>query len=218
MRVPGKLTVAAAALAMGATIQATSLYRADFTGTVTVANIDAGASDGTILAGTPFSGSFVFDAESLDLIAHPRTGNYDQAMPNAFQMQFGGSTAIAPDRYDIFVEDNVAGNDTYAASRTYGVWSGAGASNGLNVDMSLKLGDSSQTALTSDDLLTSIPPLSAWDVKKIQVTSHQGNPNMFIEGELTSLSVQPVPEPATLGAFLTGVFSAYRIRCRRRRR
>ena len=193
-----------------------------FTGSVILVDDPGSRLDGSITVGTPFSGSLSYDPAALaDTLPDPSEGAY---YPDPADFSFSvviGSYSLAYDSGSAgLVEIGVHDNAPLFLHDTYNV-----VPNGLTglesiaglVDSSLQvfLGDSTQTALTSDSLSAVPLTTAAWDLRSFLLDLRVDAPSLSeasVEGDIEFLAV---PEPE--GGLLLALGGAAALAAARRR-
>ena len=162
---------------------------------------------GSIALGTLFSGSLVFESTTPDGDLSANGGSYTSP-GGTVSLTIGGNAFAASDLLNIGVGNDVAGTDLFTvfAQRTSGP---------DPFDLSLTLQDLDGTALSSALLPTDAPSFAAFELATLFFTGMVAGNQVQIDGQITSLictdgclAVEPptpVPEPATLALFGTGL-------------
>ena len=170
----------------------------NFTGTVVAVNP---MLSGTFNTTQTLSGSYTFELSSPDLDPDPGRGIYSTLVVNSLSFTVGTYTAgvVGPPRPN----DQITVENDFAEDTHVPVWccplNGPNVGTAVPDSFTLILRDSTQTVLGSDAL--TIPNFGAFDSATWQfgfLTPDPFTPNIGIRGDLTSLELAPVPEPASL--------------------
>ena len=207
---PLYLAIACLGLAMMTKTASGGFVTWEFGGVITSVDDPLDILGGSIMLGTPFSGSFTFESTTPDSEPNnPSVGSYDDAIValsgHIGALEFFGAGLFNTIR--VFDEPSGFGSDSYSVSVTdlgtpfFGETS----------DFFLGFEDSTRSAFASDSLPIAPFDLNAFDNSffSLQTASEQ----VRLEGTVTSL----VPEPATLGLLGMGTVVLLRRRFRRPR-
>ena len=194
-------------LLVGATQAHAATWRVDFSGSLDT--IDAALLGTDFTIGETFSGVYFFDDTTPDAEPGGNTGNYFS--DGSYTVSTSGGFVAVGTATHLLVLDNVT-YDSYSAS---GMWSTApGSASGIPFkEVSVGLGDTTETALSSAAMPTSIDlsdytwasfsiAFEDWDV----AADPMGDNVVFAEasGALDTMTITPVPEPATLSLLAMG--------------
>jgi hypothetical protein len=178
----------------------------NFTGTVTQTNFDpSDPFGGSIVFGTPITGTYVFDSATPDSDPSGSSGSYQHAgAPYGLSINIGGNVFSTNDFLAVNVL-NGGGFDQYGVLACVG---GSAACFSGDFSVSILMQDNTGTALASDALPGTAPSLAAFQSATIAF-----NRNYFddagtffqiqIDGTLDSLIA--VPEPSTAVSVLLGI-------------
>lgn len=172
-----------------------------FTGEITHVGDRFNFLEGRISVGDMITGIYIYDSSTPDSDPAKYAGLYKHnTAPCGVMLTVGGFVFMTdPSNVDFIVR---IGNDSPAA---YGPSDGYAftsinnlpLSNGVSVNrISLSLPDSYGKALSSDELPTSAPILTDWEIRYNSIDIQGGYPTPFgWYGRLTSVAL--IPEPAT---------------------
>lgn len=186
-----------------------TLAQVNFTGTITNYEYGAGGDlfGGSIGAGTTYSANYAIDPNAFDRNFSSTIGDYAEMSVGSYTANVGGNIFQSNSTF-VTIFDNFDPFATGFVSDSYEAWSIKITHNELLI-MSLKLGDSTGTALLDDSLVTG-PDLTSFDIAGFQITSFGINGSSF--GHLYTLfgdvnnpgsNTVAVSEPSTL--FLLGL-------------
>jgi len=169
-------------------------FEVTFTLTGTVDQVTGDALDGSIVAGTAFTATYVFESTALDIASAPEVGNYLFTVPpNSFSLTIGNYFLRAVSGGSLAAIVTNADQDVFTFSATGDESNLPGITNGFN----LTLTDTTGLALTSDALPLA-PVLSAFDEPRFVLSGVlPGGSAYSAIGTITSLASTAVPEPAT---------------------
>jgi hypothetical protein len=169
-----------------------SVVTFDFFGTVSQVPVDDVFGD--IADGTAFSGTFSFDTSTPDLLpGDPSTGSYSIGAPADMTVQIGSHMFNASDSLFIGVLNSFVDQYSVLAGGLFG-----------DLTLELFLQDSSGTAFASDALPLSPPPLDSFAQKDFHLDAMVSGGELQVDGQLTALTGQTVPEPSTHGLIVAG--------------
>jgi len=169
-----------------------------YTGQINWVYDPGGVLDGSLVHGTPFSGSYTFESNMTDdLPEDPEQGLYTTPAPPSSIMTttLGNYTFTGPSS-EISVRDTLK-DDLKLYSYDFS------AGNLTISTMLVYLFDYDGTALTSDAIPLSNETLAGFAGGTFYIAGSVGDRAFDLSGALTSYAV--VPEPATLVLFLSGM-------------
>jgi hypothetical protein len=163
----------------------------DFSGTVTQVGVDEVFGD--IAFGDPFHGSFSFDPLAPNLIpGNPTTASFRSDAPFGMTVSFDGHDFNVSDGLNIgILNSGLADQYTVLAQSALG-----------DLTLELFLQDNTASVFTSDQLPVGAPPLSAFGQRDFHLDALIGGGQIQVDGQLSTLATQAVPEPNPAGPFL----------------
>jgi hypothetical protein len=163
----------------------------DFSGTVTQVGVDEVFGD--IAFGDPFHGSFSFDPFAPSLIpGDPTTASYRSNAPLGMTVSIDGHDFSVSDGLNLGIL-----NSGLADQYTVLAQSGAG-----DLTLELFLQDNTASVFANDHLPAAAPSLAAFGQRDFHLDAVIGGGQIQVDGQLSALATQAVPEPNPAGPFL----------------
>ncbi len=195
----------------------------EFSGTVTYFQDILGDLDGSVAAGSTFTGRMLWESTSADWNPDPTRGFYSGSAP-AFVLEVQvGSYAFSASNVDVLVrnDDGIIGDDLDVRNSFTEAFPGDPL---LQIDiLGLWFGDSDETVLSSDALPTGSLDLSEFEsrgmriygcqVGRIRPEGNCSNNDWDIQGTVGSLVF--VPEPGTALLLASGLLGLGVVRASR---
>lgn len=169
-----------------------------FTGSVTGVPMDELFGD--IAVGDEINGRYSFDTSAVDLLPlNPALGRYTFSAPFGMTVTIGAHQFSTSGSMDIGVEDIVVNNPFLGDQ--YSVFAVSAAN---DLTMAMFLIDPTHRGFTNDRLPLTAPPLSIFTLNVFRLHAIAGDDDLFVDGQLNDLIVQPIPEPYVSGQILAG--------------
>lgn len=167
---------------------------------------------GDIAVGDAIRGSYSFDTSAADLLpADPALGKYTFSAPFGMTVNVGAHEFSTSGLLDIGIEDIVVNNPFLGDQ--YSVFAQSAAN---DLTMALFLIDPTHSGFTNDRLPLTAPPLATFTQNVFRLHAILGDGDVFVDGQLSALTVQAVPEPYAAGPMLAGSIILLALAGRRR--
>ena len=165
----------------------------DFSGTVTQVPVDEVFGD--INFGDAFQGSFSFDPLAPSLIpGDPTTASYRSNSPLGMTVTIGGHHFDVSDGLNIGIVNSGLLDQYTVLSQS--------ASGDLSLELFLQ--DNTASVFATDQLPLVAPSLATFGQRDFHLSALTRGGEIQVDGQLTALGTEAVPEPAAAGTFLVG--------------
>ena len=176
-----------------------------FTGTVTSVSGGNGPLDGSVIAGTPFAGTYTYDSAMVDnLPGNPTEGEFTSpVLPTSKMVVHVGSYSFVGPSNSILVFDSLKDSVDFASTSF--------VSNGFAISgMDIRLYDITGESLSSDSLPVSqfLPGSLPYRIFLMQYK--YGSSYFSIQGQVDSFLLVPEPASAAMTLIAWGLFAARR--------
>jgi hypothetical protein len=154
----------------------------------------------TIYTGSTFTGTYIYDSETIGQSILPGRGHYAHNSPYGFNLSLGGFEFKAAENH-VGQFGIVLYNDFFSQYDGYTVVSRENMplSSALEHIITWELRDNTRTALSSIALPLDAPDLSAWDFNLFSIGfSTLGRDNFLFTIRGTVTETMRIPEPATM--------------------
>jgi hypothetical protein len=173
---------------------------------------------GSVSVDNPITGYYTYESTTPDTNPSSTVGDYwHYSAPAGVSLTVGGYT-FKTDLSDVKFLMEVVNNHSSMDNYLFGSYNNLSLSNGVPVmHVSWQLDDYSGTALSSTDLPTTAPVLADWQYDYLHLSGGYSEPvkqEFLITGHV--ISVQLIPEPATLILLMTGGLLLNRKRFKKR--